>query len=105
MDNFESAKKSFFEGLRLLEANNYQGAENQFTRALELIPDRVSTLNNLATVKIRLNKLAEAEELARRAVEASSNSPEAWTNLHRNLADQGNELAGARPLRRSLARL
>lgn len=89
MDNFESAKKSFFEGLRLLEANNYQGAENQFTRALELIPDRVSTLNNLATVKIRLNKLAEAEELARRAVEASSNSPEAWTNLGIALGTRG----------------
>ena len=81
MDNFESAKKSFFEGLGLLEASNYQGAETQFAKALELIPDRVSTLNNLTTVKLRLNKLPEAEALARKTVVVAEKSPEAWSNL------------------------
>ena len=68
MDDLETAKQFFFEGLQFLEANNFQAAEMQFARSLELIPDRVSTLNNLSAVKIKLNKFAEAEALARQAV-------------------------------------
>ena len=45
------------------------------------MPDRVSTLNNLSVVKIKLNKFAEAEALARRAVALEDKSPEAWLNL------------------------
>jgi glutathione synthase/RimK-type ligase-like ATP-grasp enzyme/Tfp pilus assembly protein PilF len=81
MDDLESAKQFFFEGLRLLEGNNFQAAETQFARSLELIPDRVSTLNNLSAVKIKLNKFAEAEACARKAVALDENSSEAWLNL------------------------
>jgi len=81
MNDFETAKQFFVEGLRLLEANNFQAAEMQFARSLELIPDRVSTLNNLSAIKIRLNKFAEAEELALKAIALEDKSPEAWLNL------------------------
>ena len=81
MDNFETAKQLFFEGLRLLGTKNFQGAEIQFARSLEIMPDRVSTLNNLSAVKIRLNKFSEAEELALKAVALEDKSPEAWLNL------------------------
>jgi tetratricopeptide (TPR) repeat protein len=81
MDVFETAKQFFVEGLHLLETNNPQAAERQFARSLELIPDRVSTLNNLSAVKIRLNKFAEAEEFARKAVALEDKSPEAWSTL------------------------
>ena len=81
MDDFETAKQLFFEGLQLLEATNFQAAEMQFARSLELVPDRVSTLNNLCAVKIKLKKFAEAEEFALKAIALEDKSPEAWSNL------------------------
>ena len=81
MDDIQKAKRFFVEGLQLLEANNVRAAETQFARSLEFIPDRVSTLNNLSVVKIRLEKFSEAEELARKAIAAGDKSPEAWSNL------------------------
>lgn len=81
MNDFETAKQLFLEGVRLLEAKSYQAAEIRFGRSLELVPDRVSTLNNLSAVKIRLKKFAEAEEFARKAIALEEKSPEAWSNL------------------------
>ena len=81
MDDFETAKQFFIEGLQLLEANNLQAAELKFARSLEIVPDRLSTLNNLSAIKIKLEKFAEAEEFARRAIALENQSPEAWSNL------------------------
>jgi tetratricopeptide (TPR) repeat protein len=80
-NNFEAAKQFFFEGLHSLQSNNLQAAETQFARSLEFIPERVSTLNNLSTVKIRLSKFGEAEHLARQAVGLDAKSSEGWSNL------------------------
>jgi len=88
MNNFETARQSFLEGLQHFEANNLQAAEMKFTHALELIPDRVSTLNNLSVVKIRQGKFTEAEELARRATSLEK-SAEAWSNLGIILTETG----------------
>ncbi len=81
MDDIETAKQFFFEGLRLLEANNFQAAETQFARSLELVPGRISTLNNLSATKIKLKKFAEAGEFALKAIALEDKSPEAWSNL------------------------
>jgi tetratricopeptide (TPR) repeat protein len=81
MNDFETAKQFFFEGLRHLEANDFQAAEIKFAQSLELIPDRVSTLNNLSAIKIKLKKFTEAEDLARKAIALEAKSPEAWSNL------------------------
>jgi len=81
MDDFETAKQHFLEGLQLLEANNVQAAEIQFARSLELVPDRVSTLNNLSAIKIKLKQFAEAEQFALKAIALEDKSPEAWSNL------------------------
>lgn len=81
MDNFESAKQFFLEGLQLLQANSFRAAETQFARSLELIPDRVSTLNNLSAVKLKLRQYAEAEQFALKAIAVDRQSPEAWSNL------------------------
>jgi len=86
MDNFETAKQLFLDGLRLLEAKDFQAAETQFAKSLELLPDRVSTLNNLSAVKLKLNQFAEAEAFARKAVALDGQSPEAWSNLGLALA-------------------
>lgn len=81
MNDFETAKQLFLEGLHLLEANDYQAAELKFARSLELVPGRVSTLNNLSAVKIKLKKFAEAESCARQAIALEDQSPEAWLNV------------------------
>ncbi len=81
MDDFETAKQLFVEGLQLLETNNFQDAEIRLSRCLELVPDRVSTLNNLSAVKLKLKKFAEAEQFARKAISLEAKSPEAWSNL------------------------
>jgi len=67
--------------MRHLQANNLEAAETQLSRSLEILPNRVSTLNNLSAVKIRRQKFAEAEELAHKAIAAGDHSPEAWSNL------------------------
>ncbi|HZL13849.1 MAG TPA: tetratricopeptide repeat protein, partial [Verrucomicrobiae bacterium] len=91
MDNFETAREFFFEGLRLLEANDFQAAERQFEQSLKLIPDRVSTLNNLSAIKIKLKKFVEAEEFARKAITLEDKSPEAWSNLGLALTGMGRQ--------------
>jgi len=91
MDNFETAREFFFEGLRLLEANDFQAAERQFEQSLKLIPDRVSTLNNLSAIKIKLKKFVEAEEFARKAITLEDQSPEAWSNLGLALTGMGRQ--------------
>ncbi len=80
-DQFEIAKRHFFEGLQLLEANNLQAAEMQFARSLQILPGRVSTLNNLSAIKLKLKQFAEAEGFAREAIALEDKSPEAWSNL------------------------
>src|SRR4051812_25666913 len=81
MNDFETARQCFFQGLQFVEANNLQAAETEFARSLEIFPERVSTLNNLSAVKIKLCKFEEAEQLARRAVALEEKSAEAWSNL------------------------
>jgi Flp pilus assembly protein TadD len=81
MNDFETAKQFFLQGLELLEANDLSAAEAMFTRSLEILPERVSTLNNLSAVKIKLGKFTEAEAIARKAVALADNSPETWANL------------------------
>ena len=81
MDKFEAAKQSFLEGLRLLQTNELGAAEVQFSRSLELIPDRVSTLNNLSAIKLKLRQFAEAEQFALKATAVDDKSQEAWSNL------------------------
>jgi Tfp pilus assembly protein PilF len=81
VDDFEKAKQFFVAGMQFLQANNLPAAEEQFTRSLEIIPNRVSTLNNLSAVKIRLQKFNEAGELAQKAISAEPASSEAWSNL------------------------
>jgi tetratricopeptide (TPR) repeat protein/glutathione synthase/RimK-type ligase-like ATP-grasp enzyme len=102
MSDFETAKQFFFEGLQLLEANNLQGAEIRFARCLEIVPERVSALNNLSAVKIKLSKFAEAEELALKAVALEDKSPEAWSNLGLALTSTGRQEEALRACDRAL---
>ncbi|MDB6059450.1 MAG: hypothetical protein JWO95_3294 [Verrucomicrobiales bacterium] len=81
MNDFETAKQFFLQGLQSVEANDLASAEAMFTRSLEILPERVSTLNNLSAVKIKLGKFSEAETFARKAISIEADSPEAWSNI------------------------
>src|SRR4051794_20644904 len=102
MNEFETAKQLFFEGLQLLEANNLQAAETCFAQSLEILPERVSTLNNLSAVKLKLGKFADAEKLARKAVALEEKSPEAWANLGLALTATGRQEEALRACDRAL---
>ncbi len=101
MIDFEKAKQFFIEGIKAVEKKDFQDAENQFARSLELIPDRVSTLNNLSAIKNRLKKFQEAEALARKAVGLECTSREAWLNLGLALGNLNN-LEGCENLKETL---
>jgi tetratricopeptide (TPR) repeat protein len=81
MNNFELAKTLFFSGLDNFQHGDYLSAERNFRESLKNIPDRVSTLTNLAGTLIKLNKLSEAKELCLKAISIDENSAESWLNL------------------------
>ena len=83
MNNFELAKQRFTEGIDCLNGGRYEEAERQFQQSLTLLPDRVSTLTNLATTQILLNKFAEARASAEAALSIEPKSFEGWLNLGR----------------------
>lgn len=49
-------------GNELYKQQNFEEAEKEFAKALELEPDNTIVINNLASVKHRLNKPAEAKK-------------------------------------------
>ena len=61
---FEESKNFFIQGLNKLENKNYSEAKNFFNLSLKLIPDRFSTMNNLAISLIALKDIEKAENLA-----------------------------------------
>jgi predicted O-linked N-acetylglucosamine transferase (SPINDLY family) len=66
--NFEKAKNFFLLGLEKLEKDLNHEAEHFFSLSLELIPERLSTLINLSTVLLKLNKVEKAEEILNKAI-------------------------------------
>ncbi len=81
MDNFELAKKYFFEGVDYLERGLFQEAEDNFLESLRMVPDRPSTLTNLAAAQIKLKKYSEAKQCSERSMELEKNNPETFMNL------------------------
>jgi predicted TPR repeat methyltransferase len=55
-ETFETAKRHFFDGLAHLHAGRFDQAEQQFLASLALMPQRVSTLVNLAATRLRLGR-------------------------------------------------
>lgn len=62
MNAFEKAKKLFQQGLNNLQDENYDDAEEKLLECLKLVPNRISTLQNLIAIYIatkQKNKLKE----------------------------------------------
>jgi predicted TPR repeat methyltransferase len=75
---FEQAKTRFFAGLAAFEGGRFEEAEQQFSAALEAVPDRVSTLINLAATLLKLARPQDALRHADAALAREPDSSEAW---------------------------
>lgn len=81
MDSFEQARRHFMDGLSRLGAGDAVGAEGHFRASLACLPDRPSTLTNLAAALLQQGRLAEARQMAARAIEVDPSAADAWLNL------------------------
>lgn len=90
MDGFELAKHHFLEGIRHYDNGDYGNAESDFLKSLEHLPDRLSTMNNLLATLLKLDKKAEAMEMAERISVIGEDTKDTW--LARGLVqkDKGN---------------
>jgi len=96
-----AAQAGFF-----LQAHNYAGAEAPLTRLVELNPNDVERIGQLAAVKIQLNKRPEALTLYRRAIQlGEANGGHAPEMLYRQslaIAYEARTLAPALEMARTL---
>jgi predicted TPR repeat methyltransferase len=74
---FESARQLFLDGLAAFEAGRYAAAEHAFLASLERLPQRVSTLVNLAAVRLKLGHAEGALDAADLVVAIEPGNPEA----------------------------
>ncbi len=103
MNNFELAKTQFMSGLNCFQRGDYLAAEDNFRESLRNLPDRVSTMTNLAGTLIKLNKLDEAKELCRKAIAIDESSAEAWLNLGLIDREKSDFVAAAEKFERAIS--
>jgi len=77
---FEHAKNFFLDGLAAMQGKNYLKAEQLFFKSLKLLPNRSSTLVNLAAVQIKLNNYYDAKKNALQSVKVDNQSADGWLN-------------------------
>ncbi len=65
---FEDSKRFFIDGLKQLQNKNYIKAIEYFNLSLAIIPDRFSTMKNLAIALIELKNFSEAEKLVNKII-------------------------------------
>jgi tetratricopeptide (TPR) repeat protein len=77
----ESAKQLFFRGLEAFEQGRYLAAEKSFASSLEYLPDRPSTLVNIAATYLKLERLGDAQRCAQRAFDLDHSNVDALIYL------------------------
>lgn len=82
--DFELAKTRFLEGIAHFEADRLAEAEVAFEASLVALPGRPSTLTNLAAVRLRQGRAAEALPLLDEAAAGEPDNLETW--CHRAVA-------------------
>lgn len=100
---FAQAKADFIEGLVQLEAGHIEAAERCFGASLQGVPGRVSTLVNLAAVRLLLGRPEEALESARQALHGEPGNVDAQLHEATALAQLGRLEAARRGFERLLA--
>jgi predicted TPR repeat methyltransferase len=86
---FEAAKQHFLNGLEQLAAGRLDAAEQSFTASLALVPQRVSTLINLAATRLRRGKHREALEAADEVLALEPHNTEAGFHRASALGELG----------------
>lgn len=76
--SFEAAKQHFLQGLAELRQGALKEAEASFEASLALMPDRPSTLTNLASVRLSLGKPGEALKPLEKACALDDANAKAW---------------------------
>jgi predicted TPR repeat methyltransferase len=66
--SFEQARQLFLDGIARFEAGRFDDAQSKFEASLELLPDRVATLTNLAATRIQLGRADAALPLLAQAL-------------------------------------
>ncbi|MGB6755287.1 MAG: tetratricopeptide repeat protein [Xanthobacteraceae bacterium] len=89
MDDIETAKQLFFDGLAQLEKNDFVTAERLFTEALAYAPQSVSALSNLAITKLQQKKFAACELTATRLIAANPRNIDGYDILTSSQKEQG----------------
>ena len=62
-DNFEKAKKHFQNGVKFFQEKLYDLSEKEFILSLKLIPNRLSTIDNLIKIYIKTENKKKLEEI------------------------------------------
>ena len=86
---FEAAKVLFLEGLAALEAGRPAQAEQRFMASLELLPGRISTLVNLAAVRLALGRPQDSLATADAVLALEPENVDAWFHRANALAELG----------------
>ena len=63
LDTIEKAKSIFLDGLNSFQKENFETAERKFLEVLELVPDRLSAIQNLISLYIAINDKNKLKEL------------------------------------------
>jgi len=74
---FERARQSFLRGLEQLAQDRLQDAEQSFLASLALVPGRISTLINLAAVRVKLAQPAAALEATQQVLDLEPQNADA----------------------------
>lgn len=75
---FEQARELFAAGVQMLSSGRLEEAEQSFLGSLALLPERISTLVNLAAVRVRLGNPAGALEVAEQVLRRERRNADAW---------------------------
>ena len=102
-DAFEAAKQHFIDGLAALEAGRLSEAHVRFSASLTLLPGRVSTLINLAAVRMKLAQPAEALDAAEQVLAIEPRNTEAMFHQGTALAELGRHDAALAALTQLIA--
>ncbi len=103
MTGIETAEKHFFEGLDCLDRDDYAQAEKHFRKAHEIVPERLSVINNLAGALVKLNRIDEARALSEKSLRIDETNALAWLNLGVCLQENREQERAADAFRRALA--
>jgi len=102
-ESFEKARDLFLAGISAYESGRFIEAEKSFELSLTLMPDRVSTLNNLASTRINLGKPEAALATLERVLAKEPDNLEALSHRGAALTELGRHEEALRCYDRVLA--